>query len=144
MKKITNNLILELHIPDFDKARRFYEIFGFSQVSYDPTSGGGSDLGYMVIARSDPVGRTLINFYGDKEKVSKHAHFKDFPENTPRGYEVEITIPVEDVEKLWEHVIKRLDPSQMGQEGFQGHRPIRLLCEIHRISRLGKIRRIDR
>jgi catechol 2,3-dioxygenase-like lactoylglutathione lyase family enzyme len=115
MKKITNNLILELHIPDFDKARRFYEIFGFSQVSYDPTSGGGSDLGYMVIARSDPVGRTLINFYGDKEKVSKHAHFKDFPENTPRGYEVEITIPVEDVEKLWEHVIKRLDPSQISQ-----------------------------
>ena len=115
MNKIINNLVLELHIPDFNKAREFYSIFGFERLSYDPASGGGSDLGYMVLSRTDSVGRTLINFYGDKEKVSKHAHFKEFPSNTPRGYGVEITIPVSDVEKLWDSTYKKLDASRISQ-----------------------------
>jgi len=115
MNNITNNLILELHIPDFEKARKFYGIFGFENLSYDPASGGGSDLGYMVLKREDPIGRTLINFYGDKEKVSKHAHFADFPADTPRGYAVEITVPVSDVEKLWNSVNEKLNPSEISQ-----------------------------
>ncbi|HIH32278.1 TPA: hypothetical protein HA235_06230 [Candidatus Woesearchaeota archaeon] len=115
MNKISNNLVIELHIPDFGKAQEFYSMFGFERLSYDPTSGGGSDLGYMVLARTDSIGRTLINFYGDKEKVSKHAHFKDFPSNTPRGYAVEITIPASDVEELWNSTYKKLDPSCISQ-----------------------------
>ena len=115
MDKIANNLVLELHIPDFRKAQEFYSIFGFEQLSYDPASGGGSDLGYMVLARPDAFGRTLINFYGDKNTVSKHAHFKDFPANTPRRYGVEITIPVSNVEKLWDSVHKKLDSSCISQ-----------------------------
>lgn len=115
MNNISNNLILELHIPDFEKARKFYGIFGFENLSYDPASGGGSDLGYMVLKREDPIGRTLINFYGDKEKVSKHAHFADFPADTPKGYAVEITIPVSGVEELWNSVNEKLNPSEISQ-----------------------------
>ena len=115
LNNITNNLILELHIPDFDKARKFYTIFGFRELSYDPTSGGGSDLGYMVLERGDAIGRTIINFYGDKDKVSQHARFADFPANTPRGYAVEITVPVADIEKLWNDVEKKLDSSTIAQ-----------------------------
>jgi len=115
MNTISNNLVLELHIPDFEIARSFYGIFGFAQIMYDPTSGGRSDLGYMVLAREDSIGRTLINFYGDKEEVSQHAHFVNFPPTTPKGYEVEITVPVSDVEGLWKEAESKLKPEQIGQ-----------------------------
>lgn len=113
--KIVNNLVLELHIPDFETARQFYAPFGFKEIGYDPTSGGGSDLGYMVLKREDSIGNTLINFYGDKEKVSQHKYFVDFPPNTPRGYEVEITIPVSDVKILWEEVKDKIPEKQIAQ-----------------------------
>jgi uncharacterized glyoxalase superfamily protein PhnB len=113
--KIVNNLVLELHVPDFTQAREFYAVFGFKQIMYDPESGGGSDLGYMVLRREDEIGNSSINFYGDKEKVSGHVYFKDFPTNTPRGYEVEITIPVSGVEKLWNSVKDKFKPSQIAQ-----------------------------
>ncbi len=66
INNLKNNLVLELHIPDFKKAFEFYTLFGFEKLSYDPESGGKSDLGYMVLKREDLLGRTLINFYGDK------------------------------------------------------------------------------
>ena len=116
MNKVVNNLVLELHIPDFQKARNFYEMFGFSELSYDPASGGGSDLGYLVLKREDALGNTLINLYGDKDKVSGHAFFNKFDENTPRGYGVEITIPVSGVEKLWNEVKSQLKSDQIAQE----------------------------
>ena len=63
MNNIANNLIIELHVPDFLKVREFYFIFGFRELSYDPTSGGGSDLGYLVLVREDELGKTQLNFY---------------------------------------------------------------------------------
>ncbi len=113
--KISNNLVLELHIPDFTMAREFYLIFGFQELSYAPVSGGGSDLGYMVLKLEDHNGRTLINFYGDKEKVSQHAYFNEFPANTPRGYAVEIVVPVKDVETLWDNIKDKLSNAQIAQ-----------------------------
>ena len=113
--KIINNLVLELHIPDFETARKFYALFNFKEIGYDPTSGGGSDLGYMVLKREDTIGNTSINFYGDKDKVSQHKYFADFPPNTPRGYEVEITIPVSDVKVLWEKVKDKIPEKQIAQ-----------------------------
>jgi hypothetical protein len=112
---INNNLVLELHIPDFDKARNFYSLFGFKEITYDPTSGGGSTLGYMVLKRTDRLGNTLINFYGDSPLVSEHSYFKDFDKNTPRGYEVEITVPVSEVNKLWEEVKGQLQEKNIAQ-----------------------------
>lgn len=115
MNIIPNNLVLELHVPDFSKARNFYALFGFEELSYDPASGGGSTLGYLVLRRKDNLGDTYINFYGDNEKVSQHAHFKNIPTATPRGYEVEITIPVSDVEFLWASIKDKLQPEQIAQ-----------------------------
>lgn len=115
MNIVPNNLVLELHVPNFSKAREFYSLFGFSELSYDPTSGGGSDMGYLILEREDAFGKTHINFYGDKEKVTQHAHFRDFPSTTPRGYGVEITIPVSDVDALWELVKDKLQPMQVAQ-----------------------------
>lgn len=115
MKEIVNNLVLELHIPYFETARKFYAIFGFKEIMYDPTSGGNSDLGYMVLKREDAIGDTSINFYGDKPKVSEHAYFRDFPDSTPRGYEVEITVPVSDVKSLWEEIKDKIPTKQIVQ-----------------------------
>lgn len=115
MKNIQNNLVIELHVPSFKEARTFYSLFGFQELHYDPTSGGGSTLGYLVLRRDDPLGQTLLNFYGDKEEVARHAHFKDFPPETPRGYAVEITIPVSDVESLSRSVEGKLGTSQISQ-----------------------------
>jgi len=47
--------------------------------------------------------------------VSQHSHFRDFPADTPRGYAVEITIPVSDVEGLWKSVKNKLRPKQIAQ-----------------------------
>ena len=33
MKKVTNNLVIELHVPDFQKVRNFYSMFGFYELS---------------------------------------------------------------------------------------------------------------
>ncbi len=115
MNIVPNNLVLELHVPDFSIVRSFYSIFGFSELSYDPTSGGGSDLGYLILKREDILGETHINFYGDKEKVSQHSHFCDFPATTPRGYAVEITIPVSNVDELWGLVKDKLQPNLIAQ-----------------------------
>jgi len=115
LKNIQNNLVLELHIPNFKEAKKFYSIFGFNELSYDPTSGGGSDLGYIVLKREDSTWVSLINFYWDKEKVSKHSRFADFPADTPRGYAVEITIVVSDIEKLWNDIKSQIEPSQISQ-----------------------------
>lgn len=115
VKVIQNNLVVELHVSSFEKARAFYSLFGFEELSYDSTSGGGSTLGYLVLKRVDPLGQTLLNFYGDKEEVTQHAHFKNFPHTTPRGYAVEITIPVSDVEDLWNSVKDKIPPSQIAQ-----------------------------
>ena len=112
---IRNNLVLELHVPEFQPARDFYGMFGFEELSYDPTSGGGSDLGYLVLLRTDTVGDTLLNFYGDKDSVAQHAHFRDFPADTPRGYGVEITVPVSDVRGLWERVTEKLVQETVAQ-----------------------------
>jgi len=112
---IRNNLVLELHVPSFQPARDFYGLFGFEELSYDPSSGGGSDLGYLVLRRQDEVGDTMLNFYGDREKVAEHAHSRDFPANTPRGYGVEITIPISDVKSLWDKVVEKLVEGSISQ-----------------------------
>ena len=112
---IRNNLILELHVPSFTPVRQFYAIFGFEELLYDPTSGGGSELGYLVLIRKDSIGDTLLNFYGDRPMVAEHAHFKDFPASTPKGYAVEITIPVSNVALLWEQVWSQLQTEAVVQ-----------------------------
>jgi hypothetical protein len=113
---VRNNLTLELHVPSFGPAREFYSKFGFTEIDYDPISGGGdSDLGYFELKREDALGRTQLNFYGDKDSVSAHAHFNDFPANTPRGYAVDITIPVTNVVKLWNEVGSRLPQTSVSE-----------------------------
>jgi uncharacterized glyoxalase superfamily protein PhnB len=111
--RIRNDLIVELHVPDFDPIREFYGQFGFIQAQYDPAT--DNDLGYLVIMREDRTGRAEINFFGGRPEVAEHGYFSQFPATTPRGYGVEITVPVEDVEDLWNRVGCKLSPDQISQ-----------------------------
>lgn len=102
---IKNNLVIELHVPNFSKVKDFYSKLGFRVLSEDPVE---DQLGYLVMERVDRLGRTLLNFYGGDERVSDHSFFKDFPKGTRLGYEVEITIPVDDVEAVYKNLPKDL------------------------------------
>ncbi len=110
---ISNNLAVELHVPHFEPARAFYGLLGFEAQDYDPAT--TSALGYLVLVRHDLLGDTMLNFYGDRPAVAKHAHFSAFPPSTPRGYAVEITVPVGDVEALWKNVRPQLEEGDIAQ-----------------------------
>jgi predicted lactoylglutathione lyase len=98
-KNITNNLILELHIPDFDIAKDFYQKLGFEIGIEDRPS--SDEVGYMTMIRKDNLGQTILNFYGGNKKVSEQSFFKQFPKETIRGYGVEITIPVKNIHEIY-------------------------------------------
>src|SRR3989338_8506351 len=92
---IQNNLIIELHVPDLGSAKDFYSKLGF-KVSIDDKPNKAA-LGYLTMIRKD----TMLNFYGGDERVYDQSFFKQFPKDTKKGYGVEITIIVEDIEEAY-------------------------------------------
>lgn len=86
------NTHIELHVPDFEQIVDFYGIFGFMVVRRNDR--------YLVMKR----GSSILNFNEGSEKVYEQSFFKNFPQDTKRGYAVEIVIPVEDVNALYESV----------------------------------------
>lgn len=99
---INNNLIIELHVPDFELVKEFYTKIGFV-VSVEDKPNDNS-VGYLTMIRENELGKTLINFYGDSEKVYDQSFFKQFPHETTRGYAVSITIPVKNIADLYQSV----------------------------------------
>ena len=103
---IRNNLVIELHVPDFGKAREFYGALGFLPAfDYPPDE---KERGYLVLKRKSELGDTLINFFCGDERVYEQSFFKQFPKDTVRGYAVEITIPVKDVRAEYEKAKRAL------------------------------------
>ncbi|MBN2585214.1 hypothetical protein JXA59_01005 [Patescibacteria group bacterium] len=89
---VRNNLVVELHIPDFDAAKKFYGALGFEVVlEHTPTV---NKPGYLVMKLTTELGETMINFYGGNELVYNQSYFTNFPRDTKRGYATSITIPV--------------------------------------------------
>ena len=110
--KINNNLIIELHVPDFDKVKKFYSHLGFETVfEHIPAE----QPGYLVLKRKSDLGNTLLNFYGGDERVYNQSFFKQFPKDTQRGYATEITIPVSDIDSEYEKV-KTVIPNAVVRE----------------------------
>jgi hypothetical protein len=92
-----NYLLLEFHVPSFDKVKEFYGKLGFEIVWERKPE---EFKGYLVIRR----GNNILCFWGGNEKIWKHEYFKNWPQNTKRGYGVELVIMVEDIEKFYEEV----------------------------------------
>lgn len=103
-----NRLFVELHVPDFSIAEDFYKKLGFEIASYDKVYNG---LGYFLMQR----GETIINFYGGSDKVYEQSFFKKFSKGTPRGFEVEITIPTDNIDEYFK-AVKMNIPDNIVQE----------------------------
>ena len=59
---IKNNLIIELHVPNLDVVKDFYSKLGFEITMDDKLN--EKELGYLTMTRKDPLGDTMLNFYG--------------------------------------------------------------------------------
>jgi predicted lactoylglutathione lyase len=98
-KSISNNLIIELHVPDFTIVKDFYSKLGF-EVSMDHKP-NEKNPGYLTMTRKDDLGNTMLNFYGGDERIYNQSFFKQFSKETKRGYATEITIPTGNVEEVY-------------------------------------------
>jgi hypothetical protein len=113
MNLIRNNLVIELHVPDFTPIKDFYSKLGFQITLEDAIT--ENYPGYLTLLRKDSLGNTMLNFYGGDNRVFEQSHFKKFPPGTSKGYAVEITIPVSNVEKVYEE-IKQSIPDHIVRE----------------------------
>lgn len=108
-KPIKNNLIIELHVPDLEKVKDFYSKLGFKIALNDKPN--EKEQGYLTMARKDPAGNTMLNFYGGDERIYSQSFFKQFPKDTKRGYATEITIVTEDINGLYKLIKNDLKDS---------------------------------
>ena len=88
---------VELHVPDFDRARDFYPRLGFS-ILWERVPDGKK--GYLVLALGDNV----LCFWCGNERVYAHNYFSRFSRDTVRGYGVEVVIQVKDIRSYFEQV----------------------------------------
>ncbi len=96
---LVTDVMLELHVPDFKKTIDFYSIVGFRILRREE-----GPRGYLVMKR----GKSILNFYGGQQSVSEHSYFKKFPRTTPRGYGVEIILPIRDVKNFYTKIRHRV------------------------------------
>jgi hypothetical protein len=94
MKSAQNNVLLELHVPDFEKVKEYYGKLGFEVVWERKPEGF---KGYLILKMGD----NILCFWAGNEYVYEHPYFKRFPKDTKRGYGVEIVIIVDNVEKYY-------------------------------------------
>jgi len=98
MKKLLSDITVELHVPNFELTKDFYGDLGFKVVwERKPNQ---TMKGYMVMRRAE----SIINFYCGNEQVYDHPFFGKFDKNTPRGYGVEVVIPVDGIEVFYQKV----------------------------------------
>lgn len=130
MKTIRSSLTntnIELHIPDFKKAKDFYGKLGFKKVWETPPK-KGEKIGYLVMKRDS----SIICFYCGNKEIYNHSYFKKFPKNTPKGYGVEIVIHITDqpIEKYYKKILASfernviLKPLEMRFWGYKDFRII--------------------
>lgn len=111
-------VLVELHVTDFDAIKAYYLPLGF-KVAWERTP---EDLkGYLVLEMDD----NILCFWGGNEQVFEQPHFKQFPNGTPRGYGVELVIPVNNVRSYYErvkdtaNVVEPLNMQPWGLEDFR-------------------------
>lgn len=97
MKPVQNNVLIELHVPDFEKVKEYYGGLGFEVVRETKPKG---KEGYLVLRMED----NILCFWSGNESVYEQSYFRRFPKNTKRGYGVEVVIMVMDVEAYYEKV----------------------------------------
>ena len=114
MSQTNTDVHIELHVPDFKKVIEFYGILEFEVVWIDER--------YLVMKKGD----SYINFYEGSERVYRHSYFKDFPNDTKRGYAVEIVIPQDDIDTFYNLVKDKVKVVQSLKLKWWGKRDFRV------------------
>jgi len=118
MKPAQNTVLVELHVPDFEIVKEYYGRLGFEIIRERQPQG---KQGYLVLKMQD----NILCFWAGNEHVYEQSYFAQFPENTKRGYGVEIIIMVADVEKYYArvrdiaNVVKELGMRSWGLKDFR-------------------------
>ncbi len=100
MKKLVSDILLELHVPDFNVTKQFYGDLGFRVVRERPPE---KRKGYLVMRK----GISILNFFCGNREVYKQTYFKRFSSKTKRGYAVEIIIPLDDIKNFYKKIQER-------------------------------------
>lgn len=101
-----NYILLELHVPDFIKVKKYYGKLGF-QVAWERPPEGFK--GYLVLKMDN----NILCFWAGNEKVWEQDYFKKFSRGNQRGYGVEIVVMIDNVEDYYGKVkdaIKIFEP----------------------------------
>lgn len=106
--------LVELHVPDFQKAYDFYKLFGFELAWMEDR--------YMVLRTADQA----LCFYGGDEAIYNHDHFGTFPRATPRGFGVEIILFLAELGDLFDRVQSQVKVSSPLQTRPWGVRDFRV------------------
>jgi len=96
-KQALSDIILELHVPDFEKVKDFYGKLGFDVAWERPPEGF---KGYLVMKK----GKSILCFWAGNNEVYNHPYFKNWAKDTKRGFGVEIVVFVEDIDEYYQKV----------------------------------------
>ena len=53
-------------------------------------------------------GNSILGFYCGNEEVYNQSYFKKFSQDTPRGYGIEVSIPIEKIDEFYQKVKEKL------------------------------------
>jgi uncharacterized glyoxalase superfamily protein PhnB len=99
---------IELSVTSFDIAKNFYIKLGFQVVWEEPPN---KMNGYLVMK----LNKSILCFFCGNEAVSQHPYFHQFPINTKRGYGVEISIPVKNIDNYYKQIIVNIPEKDIFQ-----------------------------
>ncbi len=121
-RHIRNKVLIELHVPDFQKVKEYYLKLGFDIVWERKPE---DFKGYLVLRMSD----NILCFWAGNEKVYQHPIFKEYRKEIPRGIGVEVILMVENIEAFYEkvkdsaNVVEPLIKQPWGLKDFQARDP---------------------
>lgn len=119
---IPNKVLIELHVPDFQKVKEYYLKLGFDIVWERKPE---DFKGYLVLRMTD----NILCFWAGNEKVYQHPIFKEYRKEIPRGIGVEIILMVENIEAFYEkvkdsaNVVEPLTGRPWGLKDFRARDP---------------------
>lgn len=115
-----NKLLLELHVDDFDPIKDYYQQLGF-EVVWERSPEGMK--GYLVLQLEG----NILCFWAGNKKVYNQKYFSQFPQDTPKGYGVEIVIQLADVRSFYakyQDVLNVVEPLSMQPWGLEDFRAV--------------------
>ena len=115
-----NSVLLELHVPDFEKIKDYYRKLGFEVVWERKPEGF---KGYLVIK----MGGNILCFWAGNGNVYGHKYFKKFTKESKKGYAVEIVLMVEDIDTYYEQVRDEVEIFEELQEKPWGLKDFRVV-----------------